>query len=341
MDEGLTTPINGRQVPYRVEILNTADLRFWEENPRVYAAVQGCPEFLGASSEQRQQIILRQMCKEESTAKAKEAMERHGGLQEALLVDYRNMVVIEGNSRLAAARQLAEKDERHWGALECKCYNDITEEEKIALLNQMHIQGKTQWTPHAKACTYWRQKHDKEWTQKKIAEVNGVNPATVGREIGVIEQMIKNGDEDPRKYSWYKSLAEMKGLKEKFREVPQLENRVMELVRNARSQRTEEANRNGATQFRDQLRAVIKKPHVLKKYARGGLSLQKAAEAAKMSTATERIRKARETLQAIHKEDIDAMNNSQVRDAKLALKRVRKETDVVASLLDGWKEGNG
>ena len=341
MDENLTTPINGRPVPYRVDILNTADLRFWEENPRVYAAVQGCPEFQGASPEQRQQIILGQMCKEESTAKAKEAMERHGGLQEAILVDYRSMVVIEGNSRLAAARQLAEKDEKHWGALECKCYNDITEEEKIALLNQMHIQGKTQWTPHAKACTYWRQKHDKGWTHGKIAEVNGgVNRTTVGREIGVIEEMIKNEDGDPRKYSWYKSLAEMKGLKEKFKEIPQLEGRVMEIVRNARSQRTEEANKNGATQFRDQLRTLIKKPHVLKKYAKGGLSLRKAAEAAKMSTVTERIRKAREALQAIHKEDIGRMSSGQLRDAKLALKRVRKEIDVVASLLESGNEGN-
>ena len=218
-----TTAINGRNVPYTVDILYTAELQFWEDNPRVYAVVQGNPEFATATRERRQRIIYQQMLKEDSTARAKEGMERHGGLQEPLIVDLRGNIVIEGNSRLAAALKLAEKDETHWGALECKCYNDITEEEKIALLNQMHIQGKVQWTPYSKAATYFRQwtkrNADQQWTQTYIAKVNGVSQRHVSQQIKIIETMIGEGDNDPRKYSWYKVVFENKKLMREFDEI--------------------------------------------------------------------------------------------------------------------------
>lgn len=340
-----TTPINERHVPYKLEVLNTADLWFWEENPRVYATVQGNPEFSAASPERRQDIIYAQMLKEESTLRAKEGMERHGGLQEPLIVDLRGNVVIEGNSRLAAARKLAEKDEGHWGALECKCYNNITEEEKIALLNQMHIQGKVQWTPFAKAATYYRQweKRHKEdtWTKRRIAKINGVSEATVSREVAIIERMVAENDNDPRKYSWYKVVLGNRKLLGKFDRYPSLEQRVMERVKKARTVDNEDSNVKASSKFRDELRAVVGKPKVLADFAKGKLSLEKAAERARMTSATQKLRKAREHVQAVEREDIDNMSEGERNDAVLAVKRVRQELDRVGSLLHGAGHGNG
>ena len=336
-----TTPINERSVPYRMDVLNTADLTFWEENPRVYATVQGNPEFAGASPERRQEIIYTQMLKEESTLRAKEGMERHGGLQEPLIVDLRGNVVIEGNSRLAAARKLSEKDERHWGALECKCYNDITDEEKIALLNQMHIQGKVQWTPFAKAATYYRQRRDNAWTRKHIARVNGVNEVTVSREIAIVERMVAESDNDSRKYSWYKVVLGNRKLTRQFDRFPNLEQKVMEIVKKARTAESEDSNIKASSKFRDKLTAITGKPKVLADFAKGKLSLEKAAERARMTSASQKLRKAREHVQAIDKDDVDGMSDSERNDAELALKRVRKELDRVADLLDGGGGGNG
>lgn len=335
-----TTPISGRDVPYRLEVLNTADLQFWDENPRVYAAVQGHPEFATASLEGRQQIIYRAMLKEESTTRAREGMERHGGLQEPLIVDLRGNVVIEGNSRLAAAKKLAEKDESHWGALECKCYNDITEEEKIALLNQMHIQGRVQWTPYAKAATYYRQwekRHeDQSWTKARIAGINGVSPGTVSQEIAIVEKMVAEGDNDPRKYSWYRVVLGNKKLVGQFDCLPGLQQRVMETVKKARTD-NEDANERASSKFRDELRAITRKPKVLGDFAKGKLTLERAAERARMSSANQKLRKAREHVQAIEREDLDNMNDGERNDARLAVKRVRKELDRVAELLDGGR----
>ena len=340
-----TTPINGRNVPYTIEVLDTAELRYWEENPRVYAAVQGNPEFSKASSQRKQEIIYRQMLKEESTSRAKEGMERHGGLQEPLIVDFRGYIVIEGNSRLAAARKLAENDESHWGALECKCYNDITEEEKIALLNQMHIQGKVQWTPYAKAATYYRQwerrREDPSWTQTHIAKINGVSQSQVSQQVKIMETMVAENDNDPRKYSWYKVVLDNKKLVKEFERLPGLEERIMETVKRARTADKEETNVRAASKFRDELRAITAKPKVLADYAKGKLNLDKAAERARMSSAAQKLRKAREHLQAIEKEDIENMPNKERNDTRSILRGVRKELDRVAKSLNGEKHGNG
>ena len=340
-----TTPIKKRDVPYTMDVINTSELRFWDENPRVYAAVQGHPDFANASPQRKQAIIYQQMLKEESTARAKEGMERHGGLQEPLIVDLRGNIVVEGNSRLAAARKLAEKDENHWGALECKCYNDITEEEKIALLNQMHIQGKVQWTPYAKAATYYRQwekRHeDPQWTQTHIAEVNGVSQSHVSQQIKIIETMVVEGDNEPRKYSWYKVVVDNKKLVNEFDRLPGLQERVMETVKKARTADNEDTNTRAAFKFRDELRAITAKPKILADYAKGKLNLDKAAERARMSSTAQKLRKAREHLQAIEKEDVDNMEDSERNETRRIVKRVRQELDRVAEFLNGGNHRDG
>ena len=345
MNPGEATPIKKRSVPYTIDVIDTLALLFWEENPRVYAAVQGHPDFPKASPQRKQEIIYQQMLKEESTARAREGMERHGGLQEPLIVDLRGNIVIEGNSRLAAARKLAEKDESHWGALECKCYNDITEEEKIALLNQMHIQGKVQWTPYAKAATYYRQwekRHEEpQWTQTHIAEVNGVSQSQVSQQIKIIETMVAEGDNEPRKYSWYKVVVDNKKLVKEFERLPGLQERVMETVKKARTADNEDTNTRAAFKFRDELRAVTAKPKILADYAKGKLTLDMAAERARMTSAAQKLRKAREHLQAIEKEDVESMSDQERSDAKSILRRVRQELDRVAESLNGGKQGNG
>ena len=149
-----TTPINGRRVPYRDDVIDIDQLQFWEANPRVYAAVRGVPGWNEADSMRRQQVIAECMENEESTRSVLEGLRLHQGQQEPLIVDLRGNIVIEGNSRLAALRVLAGEDPAQWGAAICRCYNDLTEEERCALLSEMHVIGKTEWNPYVKAATY-------------------------------------------------------------------------------------------------------------------------------------------------------------------------------------------
>ena len=114
----------------------------------------------------------------------------------------------------------------------------------------------------------------------------------------------------------------------------------METVKKARTADKEESNVRAATKFRDELRAIAAKPKVLADYAKGKLNLDKAAERARMSSAAQKLRKAREHLQAIENEDIESMSDQERSDARSILRRVRQELDRVAESLNGGKNGN-
>ena len=211
-----TTPINGRRVPYRDDVIDIDQLQFWEANPRVYAAVRGVLGWNEADSMRRQQIIAECMENEESTRSVLEGLRLHQGQQEPLIVDLRGNIVIEGNSRLAALRVLAGEDPAQWGAAICRCYNDLTEEERCALLSEMHVIGKTEWNPYVKAATYWRQHHELEWDLPKIARVNRTNVVKVKTELATVELMAKENELNERKYSWYNVLTSTRAINRVF-----------------------------------------------------------------------------------------------------------------------------
>ena len=81
-----TTPICGRAVPYSEDVIDIDELRFWDANPRVYAAVRGLPEWTDADPVRRQQLIAERMEKQESTRSVLEGLRLHGGQQEPLIV---------------------------------------------------------------------------------------------------------------------------------------------------------------------------------------------------------------------------------------------------------------
>ena len=211
-----TTPICGRPVPYVDDVIDLEQLRFWDANPRVAAAVRGLPEWSGADSDQRQHLITKCMEKQESTRNVLEGLKLHHGQQEHLIVDLRGNIVIEGNSRLAAMRMLAHDNPGHWGAAECRCYNDLTDEERFALIAEMHVSGKTEWTPYAKAITYWRQHHELKWDFGKIARVNRTSVPHVKTQLATVDLMAAEDELDERKHSWYNVLTSVRSVNRVF-----------------------------------------------------------------------------------------------------------------------------
>ena len=149
------------------------------------------------------------------------------------------------------------------------------------------------------------------------------------------------GDNDPRKYSWYKVVLENKKLATEFKRLPNLEERIMGTVKKARTVDNEETNVRAAFKFRDALNTITAKPRILADYAKGKLNLEQAADRARTTSAVQKLRKAREYLQAIENEDIDVITQSERNDAGLVLKRIRQELDRIAALVNGGIHGNG
>ena len=323
-----TTPILGRPVPYRDDVINIDELQFWEANPRVYAAVRGVPGWDQADSMRRQQLIGECMEDQESTQNVLEGLELHKGQQEPLIVDLRGNVVIEGNSRLAALRALARRNPGHWGAAECRCYNDLTERERFALLSEMHVIGKTEWSPYAKAATYWRQHHELKWDLLTIARMNRTSTAKVKTELATVDLMAKENELNERKYSWYNILTSNRAVSQVFEDNHQFQSRVLCVVRDA-SAEAEDPVARSSNAFRQGLKQLVKKKRPLGKFCSGRRTLQEAVDEAHMSNLSAKLRKARDVLGAIDSADFAELTNSELNDAKTTFKRVRSEVNTI------------
>lgn len=331
MPEIDTTPICGRQVPYSDKVMDIEDLRFWEANPRVYAAVRGLPGWQGADSLRRQGLILACMKKQESTRAALEGLRRHDGQQEPLIVDLRGNIVIEGNSRLAALHMLADDNPGHWGAAICRCYNDLTEEERFALVAEMHVVGKTEWTPYAKAASYWRQHHELQWDVGRIARVNRTSPAKVKTELATVELMASENVLNEHKYSWYNVLTSTKAIKQVFEEKEEFRERVLGVVREVSANASEPVERASST-FRDALTVLVKKKKPLQQFCTGRKTLQEAADQARLSGLSAKLRKVRDLLRDIDQSDFRDLSRPEFNDASSVFKRLRSDVNTVAKL---------
>lgn len=328
-----TTPINGRLVPYRDDVIDIDQLQFWEANPRVYAAVRGVPEWNEADSLRRQEIIAECMENQESTRTVLEGLRLHQGQQEPLIVDLRGNIVIEGNSRLAALGILARDDSAQWGAAICRCYNDLTEEERCALLSEMHVVGKTEWNPYVKAATYWRQHNELEWDLPKIARVNRTNVAKVKTELATVELMANENEMNERKYSWYNVLTSTRTINRVFENNAQFRERVLAVVRDSSPEATDPVERSSLS-FRDGLKNLVQKDRPLHKFSSGRRSLQEAVDEAQMSTLSAKLRKARSVLSDIDSTDFTGLSRPDLNEAKRTFKRLRNDIDTIAQFFD-------
>ena len=123
----------------------------YAENPRVYSILN----IEGA--EPSQEEIEDHMCGSEHVKELKSAIESNGGLIEPIIVRSGDFVVLEGNSRLAAYRLLAENDPIAWGKIKCILLpSDISEKAVFALLGQRHLNGQKEWEPFEQATYLYR-----------------------------------------------------------------------------------------------------------------------------------------------------------------------------------------
>ena len=328
-----TTPICGRPVPYVDDVIDLDQLRFWEANPRVAAAVRGLPEWSGADSDRRQHLIAECMEKHESTRNVLEGLKLHRGQQEHLIVDLRGNIVIEGNSRLAAMRMLAHDNPGHWGAAECRCYNDLTDEERFALIAEMHVSGKTEWTPYAKAITYWRQHHELKWDFGKIARVNRTAVPHVKTQLATVDLMAAEDELNERKHTWYNVLTSVRSVNRVFEDNEGFRSHILAVVRSASAEAADPVARASNT-FRDAVTTLVKKERPLRQFCAGRRTLQEAADEARMTSLTAKLRKGRDVLRSVDETDFRGLSRSEMNDATTTFKRLRKDVDVISRFFD-------
>lgn len=201
-------------------------LIFYPENPRVYSILNI------SGSEPTQDEIEEHMCNSEHVKELKSAIESNGGLIEPVIVRGGDNVVLEGNSRLAAYRILAEKDPIKWGKIRCIVLpSDISEKAVFSLLGQRHLNGQKEWEPFEQATYLYRRHLQTKIPIQSMAEELGLSKAKAQSMIDVVEFMIKHDDNDKRHWSHYWEYLKNREVK-KYRDTnPDLDTTIATAVK--------------------------------------------------------------------------------------------------------------
>ena len=100
--------IRGNDIPTETRDIDQSKLQFYVDNPRIYSLVRTNAHVPD------QDEILKQLLEHEHVRILKEDIAANDGLIDPLIVRDGDLVVLEGNSRLAACRFLARRDPIRW-----------------------------------------------------------------------------------------------------------------------------------------------------------------------------------------------------------------------------------
>jgi hypothetical protein len=259
--------ILGVKVPTTTQSLPQQKLRFFADNPRVYSVVRA------NGKQPTQEEIQQQLSDLEHVRELREDIRRNGGLLEPLIVRGGTFEVLEGNSRLAAYRQLAAKEPIKWGMVKCTVLPDDVDESLVfALLGQFHIKGKKDWVPYEQAGFLYRRSKNHNVTAKVLSAELGLSTQKINHLIETYEFMVENDEVDTSRWSYYDEYLKSTKIKKARQKHAEMDALVVKSIKTGVIDR--------AMDLRDQLPAVCGSPAILKKFADGKLSLAKAYERA-------------------------------------------------------------
>ena len=302
-------------------------LRFYADNPRIYSLVRG------AGRVPDQDEILEQLLAHEHVRVLKEDIAANDGLIDPLIVREGDLVVLEGNSRLAACRFLAGRDPIRWATVRCTVLPaDIDEKLVFALLGQYHLKGKQDWAPYEKAGFLYRRHTEHRIELSTVAEELGISAKEARHLVAVYQFMLDNDESDRSRWSFYDEYLRSNKIKPAREEHAGLDDFVVDQIKSGQIPR--------AVELRERLPVICAgPPKVLKRYMEGSVAFEEAYEAAVdaggESHSLKKLRRFRDWLALSDTEDDLLDSNKQVRDRMLfELREIEKRSRKLKDLLD-------
>ena len=163
------------------------------------------------------------------------------------------------------------------------------------MLGQAHLQGKTEWSRYAKAvyCFRWVEEAKKDIAT--LAKLVPFSIAEIKKNVRVVELMKDNGDDKLSHFSYYDVLVRNRKISAAIEQRPALRSTVLAQIKVAKFT---------AQEMRNNLPTIIAKPRILRKYENGSVTLDDAYDRAKISGTEQRLKKVRDGLDDIEKNDI-------------------------------------
>jgi hypothetical protein len=216
VEDSLT--LGGKEVPVRLGLLPTSELRFYPENPRIYSWVSGDT---GNPSQDEIQERLEQM---DHVKQLMQSIKANGGLANPLVVRDGDYVVLEGNSRLAAYHILMRNDAIKWGLAKCKLLpKDIDDDSVFALLGEIHIIGTKDWAPYEQAGWLYRRQVKHGVSVARMASELGWSAKQINQLIKVYAFMVEHDDTNMDRWSYYWEYLSSHKIKAARAEYPKMD----------------------------------------------------------------------------------------------------------------------
>jgi hypothetical protein len=279
MKDKKTGPVDD-QTPYKLIIrgkeynvvncyLDQDKLKFYPENPRVYSALHR-----DDGQKPSQEDIEEHLKEMDHVRELRDDIRENDGLIEPLYVKKSTLEVVEGNSRLAAYRLLAEDNAVKWALVKCVLLPEEINDSAIAsLLGQLHLKGKKDWSPYEQASFLHRRHHKEKISIKALEKEFNLKEKSIRHRIAVIDFMIKHKDNNTARWSHYDEFLKNRKFKQACEDHADFEDTVVEQIKTGNMK---------AVEVRDKLKVVCstKSEKPIKHLLSGG-SLDEAVKSAK------------------------------------------------------------
>lgn len=258
--------LRGKEVATVTRNVPLKELNFYPENPRIYSIV------FADGQKPSQSEILERLQSLEHVRQLVQDIRSNGGLIDPLIVRQGDMVVLEGNSRLAAYRHLAKEDPVKWAKATCTLLPaDIDDHSVFALLAQYHVKGKKDWAPFEKAGFIYRRFKQQSVDLQVAAPELGITRDEAKHLIAVYEFMIESEDQDPAHWSYYDEFLKSRKIKKAREEVAGFDKFIVSEIKSSRIGK--------AMDLRDKLPVICAgQPKILKRYMSGSYDFAEAHE---------------------------------------------------------------
>ena len=221
-----TLTLSGHEIEVENGYLPVHDLLFYPDNPRIYSLIRS-PDI-----EPSQDEIFNRLKKLDHVKQLIQSIRANGGLTDPMLVRGGDLVVLEGNSRLAAYRELARNDAIGWGKAKVRLLpSDISEKLVFALLGEYHIIGRKDWAPYEQAGYLYRRKVVHGVSAQSMANEMGLPKRRVNHLINTYSFMVKHDETDVSRWSYYDEYLKSNKVKAARRENSELDDIVVNKIK--------------------------------------------------------------------------------------------------------------
>ena len=221
-----TLTLGGEEIPVRNGLLAIHDLSFYPENPRIYSLIQR------PGVEPSQNEIFDRLRKLDHVKQLIQSIRANGGLTDPMLVRDGDLVVLEGNSRLAAYRELARNDILKWGSAKVRLLpSEISEKLVFALLGDLHIIGRKDWAPYEQAGYLYRRNVTHGVSAQNMASEMGLPVGRVRHLINTYKFMVKHDETSVARWSYYDEYLKSSAARRARKTNPKLDEIVVAKIK--------------------------------------------------------------------------------------------------------------